>query len=52
MELACPPESITHPHLISILVTEISRKNPGDGSVRILDAGCGNGNPKLHRSFQ
>jgi len=43
MKLVCSPESITHVHLLSILVTEISQKNPADGRVRILDAGCGNG---------
>jgi SAM-dependent methyltransferase len=43
MKLVCPPESITHLHLLSVMVTEISRNNPTDGKVRILDAGCGNG---------
>ena len=43
MKLVCPPESITHLHLLSVLVTEISRKNLTYGRIRILDAGCGNG---------
>lgn len=43
MTLVCPPESITHLHLLSVLITEISRKRPTDGRVRILDAGCGDG---------
>ena len=43
MNLVSPPESITHLHLLSVLVTEISRRYPEDGRVRILDAGCGNG---------
>ena len=43
MKLVFAPESITHQHLLSILVTEISKKNLTDGKVRILDAGCGNG---------
>ena len=43
MILVAPPESITHLHLLSVLVTEIARKNPTEGKVRVLDAGCGNG---------
>lgn len=43
MILVSPPESITHLHLLSVLVTEIFRRPPDDGCVRILDAGCGNG---------
>jgi len=43
MKLVCPAESITHLHLLSVLVTEIARKNLTHGRVRILDAGCGNG---------
>lgn len=43
MELALAPESVTHLHLLSIVVTEISRKSRPDGPIRILDAGCGNG---------
>ena len=43
MKLVCNPESITHLHLLSILVTEINKKKLNDGLVRILDAGCGNG---------
>lgn len=44
MELICPPESITHLHLLSVLVTEIVERSLENGSrIRILDAGCGNG---------
>jgi SAM-dependent methyltransferase len=43
MKLVCAPESITHLHLLSVLVTEISGKDSAGGRVRILDAGCGNG---------
>lgn len=43
MTFVSSPESITHLHLLSVLVTEISRRHPADGRVRILDAGCGNG---------
>jgi SAM-dependent methyltransferase len=43
MKLVFPAESITHLHLLSVLVTEISKKNLTDRRFRILDAGCGNG---------
>ncbi|MEQ1527274.1 MAG: class I SAM-dependent methyltransferase [Gallionella sp.] len=43
MKLASPPESTTHLHLLSVLVTEIVKKNLTAGRVRILDSGCGNG---------
>lgn len=43
MKLVYAPESITHLHLLSVLVTEIIKKNPTGGRFRILDAGCGNG---------
>jgi SAM-dependent methyltransferase len=44
MELVCPPESITHLHLLSVIATEIINRNFGKGSkIKILDAGCGNG---------
>lgn len=43
MKLVCSPESITHLHLLSVLVTEIYQKNITNSRVRILDAGCGNG---------
>lgn len=53
MKLVCPPESITHLHLLSVLVTEIARKNLTHGLVRILDAGCGNGHflSFMHRNL-
>lgn len=43
MKLVCQPESVTHLHLLSVLVTELSKRKIIDGRVRILDAGCGNG---------
>lgn len=43
MKLAAPPERITHLHLLSVLVTEITKRDLTDGRLRILDAGCGNG---------
>lgn len=46
MKMVSVPESITHLHLLSVIVTEtnrIHRTNPTLGLVRILDAGCGNG---------
>jgi SAM-dependent methyltransferase len=43
MKLVSPAESIAHLHLLSVLVTEISKKNLTHGHFRILDAGCGNG---------
>lgn len=43
MKLVSPPESITHLHLLSVIVTEIAKKNLTVGRVRILDSGCGNG---------
>lgn len=43
MKLLFPPESITHLHLLSVLVTEIVKKNLSHRRFRILDAGCGNG---------
>lgn len=43
MKLVYPPESITHLHLLSAIVTEIVKKNITFGRVRILDSGCGNG---------
>ena len=42
MKLVSAPESITHLQLLSILVTEITRRNIIDNRLRILDAGCGN----------
>jgi len=43
MKLVSTSKSITHLHLLSVLVTELSIKNITNGQVRILDAGCGNG---------
>ena len=38
------PESITHLHLLSVLVTEVQRRKLGKAEqIRVLDAGCGNG---------
>lgn len=43
MKLVTPPESITHLHLLSVLVTEIASKRIHENKLLILDAGCGNG---------
>lgn len=44
VKLNCPPESITHLHLLSVLAAEIkARGSDGTPAIRILDAGCGSG---------
>jgi ubiquinone/menaquinone biosynthesis C-methylase UbiE len=44
MKLIYTPESITHLHLLSVLVTEVKRRELGKAApIRVLDAGFGNG---------
>ena len=43
MNLVSQPKSVTHLHLLSILVTEISQKKSINTNINILDAGCGDG---------
>ena len=43
MNLVYDSESVTHLHLLSVLVTEINKKKSVGKIINILDAGCGNG---------
>jgi SAM-dependent methyltransferase len=41
--LLTPPKSITHAHLLSVVHTEMSYRPVSGSVVRLLDAGCGDG---------
>jgi hypothetical protein len=41
--LLTPPKSITHAHLLSVVHTEMSYRSVSGSVVRLLDAGCGDG---------